>query len=594
LVMSEVKQRLLVLGSGGREHAMLHALRTAPDVELYCAPGNAGTAQLATNLDLALSDIDGIINKAKELQISLVIPGPEAILARGISDALAAHHIACCGPSQAAAQLETSKVFLRTLTTALAVPSPHAVVIRDRAALAHHLATWDGLPVLKASGLAGGKGVFLPDSKAQCLQLGGALLDGLLGDAGRELLLEERLEGEEASLFFACHGDTCTPLPHARDHKRLCDWDAGPNTGGMGAISPHPSVSSVLIDYVQQKMILPVLRALEQQGSPFVGFLFAGLMLTAQGPKLLEFNVRFGDPEAQAILPRLASGEFLRLCKATTNGQLADLSLCVSPEHTCAVVLVSAEYPEGTPQPQPITVDEASFPQRHCALFHNATTRDGQSLYSAGGRVLTVVGKGSSPAAAQAHAYQGVGAIHFAGRQLRSDIGQPWRQHPWVSVIMGSTSDHAVMNAAITLLTELAIPHEACIVSAHRTPDWMVEFAKSAESRGIEVIIAGAGGAAHLPGMVASLTTIPVLGVPVPSTALAGLDSLLSIVQMPRGVPVGTLAIGIPGAANAALLAASICALHRPALRKQLLALRTAQAQKVQDALGAPLPKESA
>ena len=592
--MSEVKQRLLVLGSGGREHAMLHALRTSPDVELFCAPGNAGTAQLATNWDLAISNIDGIINKVQEQQISLVIPGPEVVLARGISDALAAIHIPCCGPSQAAAKLETSKVFLRTLTTSLAIPSPHAVVIRDRAALAHHVAAWDGLPVLKASGLAGGKGVFLPDSKAQCLQLGGALLDGLLGDAGRELLLEERLVGEEASLFFACHGDTCLALPHARDHKRLCDWDAGPNTGGMGAISPHPSVSTLLVDYVQQKMILPILRALEQEGHPFVGFLFAGLMLTAQGPKLLEFNVRLGDPEAQAILPRLASGAFLRLCSATANGQLADVSLCVSSEHTCAVVLASAEYPEAAPQPQPISVDEASFRQSHAVLFHNATSAAGQAIHSAGGRVLTVVGQGASPEAAQARAYQGIAAIHFAGRQFRSDIGQPWQQHPWVSVIMGSTSDHAVMDAAIALLTELEIPHEARIVSAHRTPDWMVEFAKSAEMRGIEVIIAGAGGAAHLPGMVASLTMIPVLGVPVPSTALAGLDSLLSIVQMPRGVPVGTLAIGSPGAANAALLAASICALHRPALRKRLHALRTAHAQKVQDAIGAPLPKESA
>lgn len=591
--MSELKQRVLVLGSGGREHAMLHALKTASHVELFCVPCTAGTAQLATHLDVQLDDIDGIVNSVLRHRISVVIPGPEAVLARGVSDALARNQVLCCGPSQAAAQLETSKVFMRDLTRSLSVPGPRAVAIHDRAALAHHIAAWDGVPVVKASGLASGKGVFVPDTKALCLQVGGELLDGALGDAGRSLLLEERLLGEEASLLFACHGDTCVALPHARDHKRLRDRDQGPNTGGMGAVSPHPAISATVVDFVQQRMIRPTLRALHDRGTPYVGFLFAGLMLTKQGPMLLEFNVRLGDPEAQAILPRLAPGEFLRLCLATAKGQLADFSLLLSPRHTCAVVLASAEYPDAPPTPQPVVIDEQELSASRAFLFHNSTTASGTSIKTAGGRVFTVVGEGSSAEAAMAQAYRAVGAVHFPGKQFRTDIGQPWQNRPWVSVIMGSASDLKIMDAAITLLQDLEIAYEVYTVSAHRTPDWMMRYAASAESRGLEVIIAGAGGAAHLPGMVAALTTIPVLGVPISSTELGGLDALLSIAQMPRGVPVGTLAIGLPGAANAALLAASICALTRPVLRKRLHAFRQAQAQKVQDTLSATHPKES-
>jgi len=426
------------------------------------------------------------------------------------------------------------------------------------------------------------------------LQAGNALLDGMLGEAGQRLLLEERLEGEEASLLFACHGDTCVALPHARDHKRLRDLDEGPNTGGMGAISPHPAISETIVDLVQKRMIIPTLRALQDRGTPFVGFLFAGLMLTKQGPMLLEFNVRLGDPEAQAILPRLAQGEFLRLCLATATGQLADFSLTISPRHTCTVVLASAEYPTSQPIAQRVFIDEQKLAASQAVLLHNATIVSDELLQTAGGRVFTVVAEGTSAETAMAQAYRGVGAVHFEGMQFRTDIGQPWQRRPWVSVIMGSVSDRNIMDAAILMLQDLEIPHEVCLVSAHRTPDWLVQYAKCAEARGLEVIIAGAGGAAHLPGMVAALTTVPVLGVPVASTDLGGLDSLLSIVQMPRGVPVGTLAIGLPGAANAALLAASICALNRSDVRRRLHAFRKAQAQKVHDALSSFHPKEPA
>jgi phosphoribosylamine--glycine ligase len=356
-------------------------------------------------------------------QIDLVIPGPESVLVRGLTDALRQSGIACCGPTQAASQLEASKVFMRQLTTPLEVPAPRSVLITEREQLASVLATWEGVPVVKADGLAGGKGVFLPDHKEECLQVAESLLGGLLGDAGRRILLEERLYGEEASLFFACHGTSCVALPHARDHKRLHEGNRGPNTGGMGAVSPHPSLCASTVAQVKHSMVLPTLRALETRGTPFVGFLFVGIMLTAQGPRLLEFNVRLGDPEAAAVLPRLADGEFLRLCAATARDELAEFSLATLERSTCAVVLASAGYPQTPQVGNPITIDALALAQSGAWLLHNGTRRIGGALQTAGGRVLTVVAAADSLSQAITQSYRGAAAIHFPGMQLRQDIG---------------------------------------------------------------------------------------------------------------------------------------------------------------------------
>jgi len=403
---------------------MVRALRTSPFVELFCAPGNPGTAELATNLAIPSNDVGALVAAASAHQIDVVIPGPESVLVRGIADALQRRGIACCGPTQAASQLEASKVFMRQLTTSLQVPAPRSVLITERAQLASVLATWEGVPVIKADGLAGGKGVFLPDHKVECLQVAESLLGGLLGEAGRRILLEERLYGEEASLFFACHGSCCIALPHARDHKQLHEENRGPNTGGMGAVSPHPSLSPGTVAQVKQLMVLPTLRALEARGTPFVGLLFVGVMLTAQGPRLLEFNVRLGDPEAEAILPRLADGEFLRLCTATANDQLAEFSLASLERSTCAVVLASAGYPQCPQVGDPITIDERALAQSGAWLLHNGTCRIGGSLQTTGGRVLTVVAAADSLSQAITQSYRGAAAIHFPGMQLRQDIGR--------------------------------------------------------------------------------------------------------------------------------------------------------------------------
>jgi phosphoribosylamine--glycine ligase len=418
--------RVLVLGSGGREHAMVRALATAQDaceLRLFCAPGNLGISTHATNLPLRAHDVPAIVAAAKDLAIELVVPGPESSLCAGVADTLDEVGIPCCGPSRAAAQLESSKAFTRTLTAPLGVPGPRFAVVTDRAQLTHALRDFSDAPVLKADGLAGGKGVFLLDSKDACQKLGEELLSGSLGEAGRTLVIEERLRGEEASLFYACHAEQCVPLPHARDHKRLFDGDHGPNTGGMGAVSPSPALSDAIESAVRQRIVQPTLRALCQRGTPFVGFLFVGLMLTADGPALLEFNVRLGDPEAQAILPRLLPGEFLRLCRATATGTLAGFELGVSERCTCAVVLASDGYPAQPKLGDTITIDGPALARSGAYILHSGIEKRGSALRTAAGRVMTVVASAESPSDARARAYAAAGAVRFHGQLRRSDIG---------------------------------------------------------------------------------------------------------------------------------------------------------------------------
>lgn len=426
--------RVLVLGGGGREHAMVRALATAnpsPGVELFCAPGNPGIAALATLLPLPSDSQDdsalaaAVVSLAQRYQIDLVLPGGETWLVAGIADALAAVGIPCCGPRRAAAQLEASKRFARELTAPLGVPGPAFVVIDNEADLVRTLATWPGLPVLKADGLAAGKGVFLPTHRDEALAIGRALLQGLLGPAGQTFLLEERLQGPEASLFYACDGVDALPLSHARDHKRLLDGDQGPNTGGMGAVSPCPGLGPAIEAQVQERIVQPTLAALLARGTPFVGFLFVGVMLTNKGPALLEFNARIGDPEAQALLPRLRDGDFLRLVTATAKQRLCDIDLKFLPRHTCGVVCASPGYP-GPPQTgQPIQIDEALLQENSAWVVHSGLRQDGDVLRVSGGRVLTVVAQGSTAQEARLRANRAADAVSFAGMQRRSDIGLP-------------------------------------------------------------------------------------------------------------------------------------------------------------------------
>ena len=429
--------KILLVGNGGREHAMCRALATArPTPTLLIAPGNPGTATLGRNIAMSVGDIDAICRFAQQEAVDLLIPGPEAPLVAGLTDAAVAAGIPCCGPSKAAAALEGSKAFTRELTSAVGVPTPRFVIVDSPGDLADALASWSHVPVLKADGLAGGKGVFLPESLEDCLTVGRRLLDGALGDAGRTVVIEDREEGVEASVFFACHGRDAVLLPHARDHKRLGDGDVGPNTGGMGAISPNPQLDPLLLQRVRTQIVDPTLQALAARGTPFVGFLYVGLMLTSRGPVLIEFNVRLGDPEAQAILPRLGDGDFAALCLATARGTLASLRLREDPRHTCAVVLAAAGYPDKPQRGDVVTADglfDGGLFHDDVWLIHAGTAPqarpNGTALVTAAGRVLTVVGRGTSAQQARDQAYKGVARVRFDGMQHRRDIGAALGSH---------------------------------------------------------------------------------------------------------------------------------------------------------------------
>lgn len=422
--------RVLVIGGGGREHAICRALATAdPALELVIAPGNPGTARCGENVAVGAGDIVGLVALARERAVDLVVVGPEQPLVGGIGDALAAAKIPCCGPSGAAARLEGSKLFTRELCAKAGVPSPHWVVVRSRDELAAALETWDathGVPVVKADGLAAGKGVFLPDDRAGCLEAGEALLSGSLGAAGETLLLEERMVGIEASLFYACDGTNAIALPHARDHKRLLDGDRGPNTGGMGAVSPNDVITDEIQRHVTERIVAPTLHALADAGTPFCGFLFVGLMLTDHGPKLLEYNVRLGDPEAQAILPRLGDGDMLALCEGLAAGNVGGIELGTKSAVTCAVVLAADGYP-GTPRKGDAIEVDVALRTSDRWLIHAGTRFEGsgsERLVTAGGRVAVVVASAPTLPEACRHAYRGVGLVDFAGKRWRTDIGE--------------------------------------------------------------------------------------------------------------------------------------------------------------------------
>ena len=418
--------RVLVIGSGGREHALCWALAASPLLtRLWCAPGNAGTAEFAENVPIGVLDISVLVQFATDNAVDLVVPGPEAPLVAGIADAMGAAGIACCGPSAAAARIEGSKSFTKEICDAADIPT--ALWERfDDAQAARDFVRRRGAPiVVKADGLAAGKGVVVAASVAEAEQAITAFMEqDMLGEAGRSVVIEECLIGEEVSLFALCDGQTALPLGAAQDHKRVGDGDTGPNTGGMGAYSPPPALSPALAEAAMQRIIRPALAELARQGTPFRGILFAGLMMTAEGPKLIEFNARFGDPECQVLLLRLRS-DLLPALLAACDGELARFSLRWRDEVAIAVVMAARGYP-GTPEKgAPIRGLEEAARTPGVSILHAATRLDGETLVADGGRVLAITARGRDVAEARARAYAAVDRIDWPGGFCRRDIG--WR-----------------------------------------------------------------------------------------------------------------------------------------------------------------------
>jgi phosphoribosylamine--glycine ligase len=417
--------RVLIVGAGGREHALAWAISNSPLLEkLYVAPGNPGTATIAQNVAIGVLDIPALVDFARAENIGLVIPGPEAPLVAGLADALRDAGIRCCGPSAAAARLEGSKAFTKEICAAAGIPTALWETFTDAEAALDFVSRRGAPIVIKADGLAAGKGVTVAQTEAEAAQSIRALLqEGALGEAGRKILIEECLHGEEVSLFALCDGTDAVLLGAAQDFKRVGDGDTGPNTGGMGAISPPPGFPPDAQHAAVKMFIRPALREMAARGTPFTGILFAGLMLTGEGPKLIEYNVRLGDPETQVLLPRLARSDLLAACLAACDGDLANISLTWLDIACAGVVIAAAGYPGAYTKHSPVAGLEHAAAIPHAAVFHAGTDlRDGL-LVSTGGRVLTVVATGQNLAAARASAYQAVHAIKFPGGMFRTDIG---------------------------------------------------------------------------------------------------------------------------------------------------------------------------
>lgn len=421
--------KILVIGNGGREHAIVWRLaRDAGGHELYCAPGNAGTAALAANLPIGAEDLPAIVAWAKANRPDLTVVGPEAPLCAGLTDLLEAEGLRVFGPSKAAARLEGSKAFAKEVMTAAGVPTARAAVFTDSEAAVAALGDF-GLPVvIKADGLAAGKGVVIAQTRAEAETAIRDMLDGgRFGAAGAEVLLEEFLEGEEASVFALCDGERVALLPAAQDHKRVNDGDEGPNTGGMGAYTPAPIATPEVMGAVRDQVVLPTLRELRRRGVAYRGVLFCGLMIGPKGVRVLEFNCRFGDPETEAVLTSLG-GDLAPILLACAEGRLDPAAVRVLPGAAATVVMAAPGYPGAYPKNLPISGTEAAE-AAGCVVFHAGTALREGRLVTSGGRVLAVTARGADLRAAVDAAYAGVAKIHFEGAHFRRDIAAKAFRH---------------------------------------------------------------------------------------------------------------------------------------------------------------------
>ena len=416
---------ILLLGSGGREHALAWKMAASPLTDrLICAPGNAGIAREAECVTLDLADHAAVIAFCRENGIDFVVVGPEAPLCAGIIDELEAAGIKAFGPSRAAARLEGSKGFTKDLCRSAGIPTASYERFRTVTEANAYVRERGAPIVVKADGLAAGKGVIVAESVAEAEAAIEMILGGGVGEAGAELVIEEFLTGEEASFFALCDGETALPLASAQDHKRAFDGDKGPNTGGMGAYSPAPIVDTAMTARVVAEIALPTLRAMKAMGAPYKGVLYAGLMITAEGPKLIEYNVRFGDPECQVLMPRLMS-DLVPALLASRDGVLKSVDLRWYPQAALTVVMAARGYPGSYAKGSVIEGLDDAAAVEGVEIFHAGTKQNGDRVLANGGRVLNVSALGKDVREARTRAYEAVSRIRWPQGFCRHDIG--WR-----------------------------------------------------------------------------------------------------------------------------------------------------------------------
>ncbi|MGK5094357.1 phosphoribosylamine--glycine ligase [Deltaproteobacteria bacterium TL4] len=579
--------KVLIVGSGGREHALAWKMRQSPQVsQVYVAPGNEGMKTHAETV--ALKSHEEIIKFVEEQQIQLTVVGQEVYLVNGLSDELEArgHHV--FGPSAAAAQLEGSKSFSKDFMKRHNIPTAAYGVFTELLPALAYLKTQAAPYVIKANGLAAGKGVLICLSFEDAEQQARAILEkNAFGDAGRSIVIEAFMQGEEASCFVFTDGSAMVLCPFAQDHKRIGDLDSGLNTGGMGAYIPAPVVTEDVRQKVLEQIVTPTIVGMASEGTPYKGVLYIGLMIENGDPKVVEYNCRFGDPECQPLMMQLKSDLF-PLAMATVKGTLASEKPEWHEGAVACVVLASEGYPGSYQKGEIISGFDAHQPaekeQDYC-VFHSGTRLDGSVYRTAGGRVLGVTARAPNLEKALRRSYEVISSIHWKGMNYRTDIGlkgllhyRDQRPKNSVGILIGSQSDLEVARKATAVLEEFKVGYRLAISSAHRTPERTRQFLHDCENEGIEVFIAMAGMAAHLPGVIAAETTRPVIGVPIAAT-MQGIDALLAIAQMPPGIPVSTMATN--GSVNAALSAIEILAIRYTDLRARLRLYRMEMKQQV-------------
>jgi phosphoribosylamine---glycine ligase len=415
--------KILLVGGGGREHALAWRISQSKLVEkLYIAPGNPGTAELGENVGIADTEIKDLVKFAVSKKIDLAVIGPEDPLAGGIVDAMAGAGIKAFGPTGGAAELEANKAFAKKIMLANSIPTAESRMFTDFLDAKAYIATRDSAQVVKAAGLAKGKGVFVCDDPSDAILAAEKIMEGrLFGDAGAEVIVEEKLVGQEASILAFVDGRTIYVMESSQDHKAVGDGDTGPNTGGMGAYSPAPVVTDKIMGQIEREILVPIVDGMNRNGTPYRGVLYAGVMLTAGGPKVLEFNARFGDPETQPILMRLQS-DIVEVMLAVCEGRLEDATLVWDPRPAVCVVMASGGYPGDYKKGMAITGIEEANQLPDVKVFQAGTAMQDGNLVTHGGRVLGVTAVGASIAAAQKRAYEAVEKIHFEGAYYRHDI----------------------------------------------------------------------------------------------------------------------------------------------------------------------------
>ena len=579
--------KVLVVGGGGREHALVWKIAQSPRVKkIYCAPGNAGIARLATCVSIGAAEIDKLLAFARDEEIDLTVVGPEDPLSQGIVDRFEAAGLRIFGASRSAARIEASKSFAKQIMQKYGIPTANGETF-TRFSQAQAYVKRMGAPlVVKADGLAAGKGVIVCSSEKMAIDaLKQIMVDRQFGDAGTKAVIEECLVGEEASFLAFTDGKTVLPLPSSQDHKPVFDDDKGLNTGGMGAYSPAPVVDQYLQQRIMNEVMLPMVRGMAAEGCPYKGVLYAGLMIDGDAIKVLEFNGRFGDPEAQPLLVRMQN-DIVPVMEAVIDGTLDRCRLEIDPRASVCVVMAAGGYPQSYRKGIEITGIDNANRMRDVVVFHAGTRQEEKKILTNGGRVLGVTALGDTVEQAIKKAYQAVGKISWDKAHYRTDIGRKallrMQMKPRVGIVMGSDSDLKVMESALGIFKKFGIPIEMTVASAHRSPQRAADYASSARERGLQTIIAGAGHAAHLAGVLAAHTTLPVIGVPIDSSCLQGMDALLSTVQMPPGIPVATVSIGKSGARNAAILAVQMMALADDGLATKLAAFKAEMAAQVE------------